>query len=186
MTHPLVAEKKSFPPRLLVILLFTAVAVGVTRLLHHSSLHVGARSGRPIRVSYWRKDISQRAYGDSCSIAFNEGLVSNENSSLNAAYGVLDYAGYPIAMILSAPTLLKHLGVEQYGIWIVTTAALNTADHRVGLWRRQHPVHRQRQKSGRCGPIVAGGAEYARHQPPAGGVLALISWMLVPLQSPTW
>ncbi len=44
----------------------------------------------------------------------------------NAAYGVLDYAAYPVAMVLSAPTLLKHLGVEQYGIWIVTTAALNT------------------------------------------------------------
>ena len=44
----------------------------------------------------------------------------------NAAYGVLDYAAYPIAMVLSAPTLLKHLGVAQYGIWIVITAALNT------------------------------------------------------------
>ena len=44
----------------------------------------------------------------------------------NAAYGVLDYAAYPIAMVLSAPALLKHLGVEQYGIWIVITAALNT------------------------------------------------------------
>jgi hypothetical protein len=44
----------------------------------------------------------------------------------NAAYGVLDYAAYPIAMLVSAPTLLKHLGVAQYGIWIVTTAALNT------------------------------------------------------------
>ena len=44
----------------------------------------------------------------------------------NAAYGVLDYAAYPIAMLVSAPILLKHLGVAQYGIWIVTTAALNT------------------------------------------------------------
>src|ERR1700761_5975386 len=44
----------------------------------------------------------------------------------NAAYGVLDYAAYPIAMLISAPALLQHLGVAQYGIWIVTTAALNT------------------------------------------------------------
>jgi O-antigen/teichoic acid export membrane protein len=44
----------------------------------------------------------------------------------NAAYGVLDYAAYPIAMLVSAPALLKHLGVAQYGIWIVTTAVLNT------------------------------------------------------------
>jgi O-antigen/teichoic acid export membrane protein len=44
----------------------------------------------------------------------------------NAAYGVLDYAAYPVAMLVSAPTLLRHLGVAQYGIWIVITAALNT------------------------------------------------------------
>ena len=44
----------------------------------------------------------------------------------NAAYGVLDYAAYPIAMLLAAPILLKHLGVAQYGVWVVAVAAMNT------------------------------------------------------------
>jgi O-antigen/teichoic acid export membrane protein len=44
----------------------------------------------------------------------------------NAMYGVLDYAAYPIAMLLTAPALLKHLGVAQYGIWVVATAAVST------------------------------------------------------------
>jgi len=43
----------------------------------------------------------------------------------NAAYGVLDYAGYPVAMLVAAPTLLARLGTEQYGIWVVCTAAIS-------------------------------------------------------------
>lgn len=44
----------------------------------------------------------------------------------NAAYGVFDYAAYPIGMLLVAPVLLRHLGVAQYGVWIVATAAIST------------------------------------------------------------
>jgi O-antigen/teichoic acid export membrane protein len=44
----------------------------------------------------------------------------------NSAYGVFDYAAYPIAMLLLAPTLLRSLGVAQYGLWMVATAAVNT------------------------------------------------------------
>jgi len=44
----------------------------------------------------------------------------------NAAYGVLDYAAYPIAMLLAAPLLLKHLGIAQYGVWVVATAVVTT------------------------------------------------------------
>jgi O-antigen/teichoic acid export membrane protein len=43
----------------------------------------------------------------------------------NAAYGVLDYAAYPIAMLIAAPTLLRHLGTAQYGVWVVCTAAVS-------------------------------------------------------------
>jgi len=43
----------------------------------------------------------------------------------NAAYGVLDYAVYPMGMLLAAPILLKHLGVAQFGIWVVVTAAVS-------------------------------------------------------------
>jgi len=44
----------------------------------------------------------------------------------NAAYGVLDYAAHPVAMLLAAPVLLHHLGVAPYGVWVVATAAVST------------------------------------------------------------
>jgi len=43
----------------------------------------------------------------------------------NAAYGVLDYAAYPIGMLLVAPIVLRNMGAAQYGIWAVVTAAVS-------------------------------------------------------------
>jgi len=43
----------------------------------------------------------------------------------NASYGVLDYAAYPFGMLLVAPVVLHHLGIAQFGIWTVATAAVN-------------------------------------------------------------
>jgi O-antigen/teichoic acid export membrane protein len=48
------------------------------------------------------------------------------NHVANAAYGALDYAAYPVTMLLAAPILLRHLGVAQYGVWVVAVAVLNT------------------------------------------------------------
>jgi exopolysaccharide biosynthesis WecB/TagA/CpsF family protein len=42
----------------------------------------------------------------------------------NAVCGVLDYAAYPLGMLLVAPVILRHLGVERYGVWAVATAAI--------------------------------------------------------------
>ena len=44
----------------------------------------------------------------------------------NAAFGLLDYAAYPVGMLLVAPIMLRNLGVAQYGVWAVATAAVNT------------------------------------------------------------
>ncbi len=44
----------------------------------------------------------------------------------NAAYGVLDYAAYPIGMLLVAPIVLHKLGAAEYGIWTIATAAVST------------------------------------------------------------
>lgn len=44
----------------------------------------------------------------------------------NAAYGILDYAAYPIGMLVVAPVVLRNLGVEQYGVWALATAAAST------------------------------------------------------------
>ena len=44
----------------------------------------------------------------------------------NAAYGIVDYIAYPVGMLLVAPVLLRHLGVAQYGVWIISTAVVST------------------------------------------------------------
>ena len=43
----------------------------------------------------------------------------------NAAYGVLDYASYPLGMLLVAPIVLHRLGAAEYGLWITTTAVIS-------------------------------------------------------------
>jgi len=43
----------------------------------------------------------------------------------NSIYGLLDYAAYPIGMLVVAPFILRNLGVAQYGIWAVTTSIVN-------------------------------------------------------------
>lgn len=43
----------------------------------------------------------------------------------NALFGVLDYAAHPAAMLLAAPFLLRHLGIAQYGVWVVSMAAVS-------------------------------------------------------------
>jgi O-antigen/teichoic acid export membrane protein len=49
-----------------------------------------------------------------------------KNHLLNAAYGIVDYAAYPAAMLLAAPVILRHLGTAEYGVWVVATAAVST------------------------------------------------------------
>lgn len=44
----------------------------------------------------------------------------------NAAFGILDYAAYPIGMLAVAPVVLRNLGVAQFGVWTVATAAVST------------------------------------------------------------
>ena len=43
----------------------------------------------------------------------------------NAAYGVLDYASYPIGMVLVAPVVLHKLGASEYGLWMIATALIS-------------------------------------------------------------
>ena len=44
----------------------------------------------------------------------------------NAAYGVLDYAGHPLGMLLAAPVVLHRLGAAEYGLWMIATAVVST------------------------------------------------------------
>jgi O-antigen/teichoic acid export membrane protein len=43
----------------------------------------------------------------------------------NAAYGVLDYASYPIGMLMVAPIVLHRLGGSEYGLWMIATAVIS-------------------------------------------------------------
>lgn len=45
----------------------------------------------------------------------------------NVFYSVLDYASQPAVMILAAPVLLKTLGMQQYGAWMLVNSIAATA-----------------------------------------------------------
>lgn len=44
---------------------------------------------------------------------------------INAACGALDYASYPVGMLLVAPVVLHRLGAAEYGLWMITTAIIS-------------------------------------------------------------
>jgi O-antigen/teichoic acid export membrane protein len=43
----------------------------------------------------------------------------------NAVYGIADYLALPTGMLIAAPFLLRHLGAAQYGVWILSSAAVS-------------------------------------------------------------
>lgn len=43
----------------------------------------------------------------------------------NALYGLMDYASYPLLMLLAAPVVLRRLGASEYGLWIIATAVIS-------------------------------------------------------------
>lgn len=44
----------------------------------------------------------------------------------NSLYGVLDYVTYPAALLVSSPFLIREIGVERYGIWMLASAMTMT------------------------------------------------------------
>jgi O-antigen/teichoic acid export membrane protein len=45
----------------------------------------------------------------------------------NVLYSVLDYASQPALMLVATPFLLRHLGVQQYGVWMLVNSITATA-----------------------------------------------------------
>jgi O-antigen/teichoic acid export membrane protein len=43
----------------------------------------------------------------------------------NAAYSILDYVAQPACMLVAAPILVHHLGLAQYGLWLIASAAVS-------------------------------------------------------------
>lgn len=42
----------------------------------------------------------------------------------NAFYGVLDYVAWPAGMLVVAPVAIRALGIDRYGIWMVSSSAI--------------------------------------------------------------
>jgi O-antigen/teichoic acid export membrane protein len=100
----------------------------------------------------------------------------------NAAYGLLDYAAYPIGMLVVAPVALHNLGVAQYGVWAVATAAVSTGGiiaSGFGDANIQHVANRR--GAGDYGAMLHAVRSMMGINLVLGIVFAAIGWMLSPL-----
>jgi O-antigen/teichoic acid export membrane protein len=104
------------------------------------------------------------------------------NHVSNAAYGVLDYAAYPVTMLLTAPILLRHLGVAQYGVWVVAVAVLNTGGIIAsGFGDANIQYVASVRGKGDIGPLVGSVRSMMGINLLLGFSLALLSWFITPL-----
>lgn len=101
----------------------------------------------------------------------------------NAAYGVIDYAAYPVAMLLAAPALLHHLGTAQYGVWIVCTAAVSTGGIIASGFGDANIQHVASQRSGNAGAVERAVRSMMGINLALGVVMALIGLVMVPVLS---
>jgi O-antigen/teichoic acid export membrane protein len=54
--------------------------------------------------------------------------ASAQTSLRNSLYGAGEYLALPLTMMLAAPFLLHHLGLAQYGLWMLATAAVTSTN----------------------------------------------------------
>jgi O-antigen/teichoic acid export membrane protein len=100
----------------------------------------------------------------------------------NAFYGVLDYAAFPIGMLMVAPILLRRLGVVDYGVWTVAAAAVNTGAilaSGFGDANIQH-VATSRRSNDKDGLLAVVRAMMGIHLT-LGLLIAWIVWLLSPM-----
>jgi len=99
----------------------------------------------------------------------------------NAAYGVLDYAAYPIGMLLVAPIILRNMGTAQYGIWAVVTAAISMGSIIAAGFGDANIQHVASQRGlGRHDALVRTVRCMIGINLVLGTALALVAWMLAP------
>jgi O-antigen/teichoic acid export membrane protein len=100
----------------------------------------------------------------------------------NAAYGVLDYAAYPIGMLLVAPIILHNMGASQYGIWAVVTAAISMGSIIASGFGDANIQHVASQRGlGRHDALVRTVRCMIGINLILGTALALIAWVLAPV-----
>ena len=99
----------------------------------------------------------------------------------NAAYGVLDYAAYPIGMLIVAPVMLRNLGIQQYGIWAVVTAAVSTGSIVASGFGDANIQHVATQRSAGDPDVLLRAVRSTMGIHLILGIaIALLSWMLAP------
>lgn len=100
----------------------------------------------------------------------------------NAAYGILDYAAYPIGMLVVAPVLLHRLGTAQYGIWTITTAAVSIGSIiAAGFGDANIQYVASLRSLGNHDALMRAVRSMMGINLVLGAVMAFISWMIVPI-----
>src|ERR1700677_3500899 len=103
----------------------------------------------------------------------------------NAAYGLLDYAAYPIGMLLAAPVILRRMGPAQYGVWTVTTAVVSMGSIIACGFGDANIRHVANQRSaGNQDASVRTVRSLIGINLILGSVLALVGWILAPYAAP--
>ena len=100
----------------------------------------------------------------------------------NAAYGILDYAAYPIGMLVVAPVALRNLGLAQYGVWTLAIAAASTGGiiaSGFGDANIQHVA--SRRGAGNEAALIAAVRSMMGINLILGMVFSSIGWMISPL-----
>jgi O-antigen/teichoic acid export membrane protein len=99
----------------------------------------------------------------------------------NAIYGGLDYVAYPVGMLLLAPVVLRNLGVQQYGIWTVATAAVSAGSIIASGFGDANIQHVATQRStGHADSVVRTVRSTMGIHLILGTAMALIGWALSP------
>ncbi|MGA3068724.1 MAG: polysaccharide biosynthesis C-terminal domain-containing protein [Terracidiphilus sp.] len=100
----------------------------------------------------------------------------------NAAYGMLDYGAYPLGMLAVAPVVLRNLGIAQYGVWMVATAAVSTGGILASGFGDANIQHvASRRGAGDRGALLRAVRSMMGINLVLGVVFAAIGWMLSPL-----
>src|ERR1700688_4008551 len=101
---------------------------------------------------------------------------------VNAAYGVLDYAAYPLGMLVVAPVVLHNVGVERFGVWAVATAAVNAGGiiaSGFGDANIQHIASRRRGAD--HGALLRAVRSMMGINLLLGSTLAVLGWVVAPV-----
>lgn len=100
---------------------------------------------------------------------------------INAFWGVLDYAAYPIGMLLVAPIVLRNMGAAQYGIWSVAAAAVSMGSIIAAGFGDANIQHVASQRGmGRPDLLLRTVRSMIGINLTLGTALAILTWVLAP------